>query len=101
MGALLPPAAASPPVAETAGPSLDSVQARQAAEEFEALFLSQMLAPVFEKLGNDPLVGGGPGEQVYRSLMVREYGKAIARSGGVSIAEAVQREILRLQEIQS
>jgi len=33
-------------------------------------------------------------------MMVQEYGKAIARSGGVGIADAVQREILRLQESQ-
>ncbi len=75
-------------------------KARQTAEEFEALFLSQMLAPIFEQLGTDPLFGGGPGEQVYRSMMVQEYGKAIARSGGVGIADAVLREILRLQESQ-
>ena len=73
---------------------------RQAAEDFEAMFLSQMLAPVFTQLGKDSLFGGGPGEQVYRSMMVQEYGKAIARSGGVGIADAVQREILRLQESQ-
>lgn len=78
----------------------DVAKARQTAEEFEALFLSQMLAPIFEQLGTDPLFGGGPGEQVYRSMMVQEYGKAIARSGGVGIADAVQREILRLQESQ-
>lgn len=75
-------------------------KARQTAEEFEALFLSQMLAPIFEQMGTDPMFGGGPGEQVYRSMMVQEYGKAIARSGGVGIADAVQREILRLQESQ-
>ena len=74
-------------------------EARRAAEEFEAVFLAQMLAPMFENLGQDDLVGGGFGEGVYRSLLVEEYGKAISRSGGVGIAEAVQREILKLQEI--
>ncbi len=99
-------------VAELAGPgphaigqaagsrSADLEKAHRTAEEFEALFLAQMLAPIFEQLGTDPLFGGGPGEEVYRSMMVQEYGKAIARSGGVGIADAVQREILRLQESQ-
>ena len=71
---------------------------RQAAEDFEAVFLSQMLAPMFEGLETDPLFGGGPGEDIYRSLLVEEYGKAVARTGGVGIADAVERELLHLQE---
>ena len=71
---------------------------RAAAEEFEAVFLGEMLAPVFEELETDGLFGGGSGERMYRSLLVQEYGRAMARSGGVGIADAVQREILRLQE---
>ncbi len=72
--------------------------ARQTAIEFEAVFLSQMLAPMFEGLDEDPLFGGGPGEDIYRSMLVEEYSNAIARAGGIGIADAVQREILRLQE---
>ncbi len=75
-------------------------QAKQAAEEFEALFISEMLGPVFENLETDGLFGGGQGEKIYRSLMVQEYGKAIAKAGGVGIADTVQREILRMQENQ-
>ena len=33
-------------------------------------------------------------------MMVQEYGKAIARSGGIGIADSVQREILKMQENQ-
>ncbi|MDH3474921.1 MAG: rod-binding protein [Rhodospirillales bacterium] len=75
------------------------LQARRAAEDFEAMFLSQMLAPVFADIGKDAMFGGGPGEQVYRSMMVQEYGKAIARAGGLGIADSVEREILKLQEM--
>ncbi|HEY9536151.1 MAG TPA: rod-binding protein [Kiloniellaceae bacterium] len=87
-------AAAKP--AAGAGPET----ARRVAEEFEALFLSEMLAPVFESTETDGLFGGGEGEKIFRSMMVQEYGKAIARSGGVGIADAVQREILKMQENQ-
>jgi Rod binding domain-containing protein len=79
--------------------SLADEQVRRAAEEFEAVFISQMLAPMFEGLESDQLFGGGPGEDIYRSILVEEYGKAIARSGGIGISDAVQREILRLQEV--
>jgi hypothetical protein len=54
---------------------------------------------MFEGLESDEVFGGGPGEDVYRSLIVEEYGKAIARAGGIGISEAVQREIIRLQEV--
>lgn len=72
---------------------------RELAEEFEALFLSQMLAPMFENLQTDGPFGGGASEAIYRSLMVEEYGNAIAEAGGLGIADNVQREILRIQEI--
>lgn len=75
--------------------------ARQAAQDFEAVFIAQMLAPMFESLGTDALFGGGPGEEIYRSILVDEYGKAVARSGGLGIADTVQREILRIQEAAS
>ncbi len=75
-----------------------SDEVRRAAEEFEAVFLSQMLAPMFEGLETDELFGGGAGEDIYRSILVEEYGKSIARAGGIGLSDAIQREILRLQE---
>ena len=89
----------------SAAPQDESLEARKAAirkaaKEFESVYLSQMMAPMFDGLGEDELFGGGPSAQVYRSMLVQEYGKAIARSGGIGIAEAVERELLQLQEIQ-
>ena len=78
--------------------SADARALRQAAEDFEAVFMAQMLAPMLETVPSDGLFGGGPGEDIYRSLMAEEYGKAIARSGGVGIADQVERELLRIQE---
>src|SRR3546814_17986433 len=90
-GAATPPArlqAAAKPAAG-AGPET----ARRVAEEFEALFLSEMLAPVFESTETDGLFGGGEGEKIFRSMMVPEYGKAHARSGDVGIGAAGQRAL--------
>lgn len=78
----------------------DEAGLARAAREFEAMFLAQMLAPMFESLESDGLFGGGPAEDIYRSLLADEYGKAISRSGGVGIADQVQAELLRLQETQ-
>ena len=83
-----------------AGKSGVRAKIREAAEEFEAVFLSEMLRPVFEQLETDGLFGGGSGERMYRSLLVQEYGRAIARTGGVGVADSVEREMLKLQEVE-
>lgn len=80
-------------------PGMSAEQTRQAAEDFEAVFISQMLAPMFEGMEDDSYFGGGPGNDIYRSMMVEQYGKSIARAGGFGLADAVQREVLRLQEV--
>jgi len=73
-------------------------QALQTGQKFEAMYLSEMLQPMFEGLKTDKVFGGGHGEEMFQSLAVNEYAKAMTASGGVGIAAAVQREILRLQE---
>jgi peptidoglycan hydrolase FlgJ len=73
-------------------------EARRVGEEFEAMFLSQMLAPMFDQLSTDGPFGGGQAESMYRSFLVDSYAKSMAKAGGIGIASNVQREILKLQE---
>ena len=79
---------------------LPGAAARKAGEEFEAFFLSQAIDSMFAGLNSDKLFGGGSSESVYRSLLTQEYAKVAAKSGTTGIADAVQREILRMQEAQ-
>ena len=72
--------------------------AKEAAQDFEAVFLAQMLQPMFEGLGSDGIFGGGHAEKIHRSLLVQEYGKEIAKQGGIGLADQVLKEIVRLQE---
>jgi Rod binding domain-containing protein len=74
---------------------------RAAGQEFEAVFATQMLKPMFEELSTDGFFGGGHAEGVFRSLMVDELGKLIAQRGELGIADTVQRELLKLQEAES
>ena len=71
---------------------------RKAAVEFEEVFISQMLEHMFAGVPTDGVFGGGNGESIFRSLLNNEYAKLIGRPGGVGIADAVYREIIRLQE---
>lgn len=78
----------------------DIAKAREAAVEFEAVFIAQMLKPMFEDLEADGLFGGGNAEAMNRSMMLDEYGKQIAESGGIGLADQVMAEILKMQEMQ-
>ncbi|MBP6689915.1 MAG: rod-binding protein [Hyphomonadaceae bacterium] len=70
---------------------------RRAAQEFESVFLSEMLAPMFEGLDTEGLGGGGMGEQIFRPMLVERYAESIGRAGGVGIADSVVREFMRMQ----
>ena len=71
---------------------------RKAAEDFEAVFVSQMLAPMFKGISTDGLFGGGHAEQVWRSMMVDEMGKSVAANGSIGLADSIEAHLLRLQE---
>lgn len=80
-------------------PTQNALRAKQTAQDFEGQFLSQMVEHMFTGIDTEGPFGGGQGEQMFRSLMYDEFGKILARAGGVGIAGAVQREILRAQEV--
>jgi hypothetical protein len=71
-------AATAQRVADQLQAPMASEDVRRVAEEFEAVFIAQMMAPMFQGLETDELFGGGPGEDIYRSVLVEEYGKSIA-----------------------
>lgn len=72
-----------------------------AAQDFEAVFLSQMMEHMFEGIDADENFGGGNGENMVKSMLTDEYGKLIARTGGIGVADYVKREMLTLQEVKS
>lgn len=71
---------------------------RQAAQEFESVFLTTMLSQMFAGIPTDGPFDGGHGEEMFRSLLIEQYGATIAASGGIGIADDVARELLKLQE---
>lgn len=79
----------------------DAARARQVAEDFEAFYLAQVLQPMFSGLDPAPPFGGGHAEQIWQSQQIDEYGKAIARQGGVGLADTIMRHILQVQEAAS
>jgi Rod binding domain-containing protein len=96
MPAILPPNAPLGP-AELANPA--TARAWKAAQDFEAMVLGQMLAPMLETAPAAPSpFGGGHAEETWRGLHAQELGRAIARGGGLGLALPVYRQMLAMQE---
>ncbi len=74
-------------------------RARHAANEFEAVFLNEMLAPMFEGLSTDGLGGGGAGEEMFRPMLIDQYAQAIQHAGGIGIADQIVRELNQMQTV--
>ena len=70
------------------------------AEDFEAFFASAYFEQMFSGIQPDSVTGGGEGESMFRSLMIQEYGKSVAKQHVLGIADVVKRQLLQLQEHQ-
>ena len=109
MATLSAPGLAAPPLGVAANAALAGVansaakakladRAKGAAQDFEAVFLNTMFQQMFSSIGKGPF-GGGPGAEVWRSLLTDEYAKSFAKGGGIGIADHVQRALMLQQEI--
>lgn len=88
------------PATPTSTAALAHSKAKDAGQKFEAQFLSTMFQHMFQGLETDGPFGGGAGEEMFRSLMTEAMGKQVAKSGGIGLADTVQREILKMQGLQ-
>jgi Rod binding domain-containing protein len=71
------------------------------AQDFEAVFLTNMLEEMFAGLEDEDPFGGGAGSSTWRSLQTEEFARVIAEAGGIGLADHVQRQLIALQENQS
>lgn len=79
---------------ERTGGEAKKAAIRKTAVEFQSLFVEMMLKSMRETVNKDKLTGGGQGEEVYGSLLDREYASAISRRGGLGLAEMIERQLL-------
>lgn len=80
-------------------PAADPAALRRAAEDFEAFVITQMFEHMIADIDTDGPFGGGPGERIFRSLLMQEYGAATAKQGGLGIADIIVRQLLVTQEV--
>lgn len=68
------------------------------ATEFEAVFVAEMMKPMFDGISTEAPFGGGKGEEVFRGMLIQEYGKEIARTETIGLSSHIKREMIRMQE---
>ena len=64
----------------------------------KSVFVSQFLGSMFSGIKTDGMTGGGQGEEMFRSLMINEYGKAFEQRGGFGLAAQMKAQLLKHQE---
>ncbi len=78
--------------------ALSQAGIEKTAKEFEAVFMAQMLKPMWEGLEVNGMFGGGAGEDVMKDLLVQEYGKAMAQGMNTGLSDDVTRAMIQMQE---
>ncbi|PWC38022.1 flagellar biosynthesis protein FlgJ [Azospirillum sp. TSO35-2] len=97
-----PPAAPAPAptMAAPTKATLDApnpAAADKVAKEFEAMIVGQLMESMFAGMKESALFGGGgPAEKPWRSMLLQEYGKAIADAGTLGIGRMTRDEVARL-----
>jgi flagellar protein FlgJ len=66
---------------------------REAAQEFESLFIAQIMQTMRRTAPETGLVGAGGGGRLFREMLDQELSKEIAHSGGFGIAEILFRQL--------
>jgi Rod binding domain-containing protein len=90
--------------ANTGGMSAQSLpqvkaKAKQAAENFESMFLSTMFQQMYAGLDGDGPFGGKGSLKIWRSFMTDQIAKSFAKTGGIGLAPQVYAALLRHQGI--
>ena len=72
---------------------------RQQAEDFEGVFLNTLTKELFSSIKTDESVmGGGFGEETWRSMQSEQLAANMAQNGGLGIAEQLLPDLLAMQE---
>ena len=82
-------------------PAAAGQDVKKAAEQFAGMFMSQMFTHMFEGVGTNKMFGGGPGEEMFRSVLTDEYGKAAAKSNSLGMTNNIMHALIAQQEVKS
>ncbi|MBL1421450.1 MAG: rod-binding protein [Alphaproteobacteria bacterium] len=67
------------------------------AEEFEAVFISNMLEQMFSGIELEEPFGGGQSEDIYRSMLISKYAENMSAGDGIGIASQLKDSMYKMQ----
>ena len=88
----------TPPAGRPTSASLSSAEERRlrsTAHEIESIFLSHMLKTMREASGPNGGLLSGKGQRIYKEMMDDHMGRAMAKAGGIGLADLLVRDVLR------
>ena len=85
------------PAPAAAGAPRSKAATADIAQQFEATYLSAMLAAMFKDVKPEAPFNGGAGEEAFGSFLTDAMARKLAQAGGVGLADNLSRELLKLQ----
>jgi flagellar protein FlgJ len=76
-------------------------KAKDAAQNFEAVFLNSMFESMFTGIDGQGPFGGSGATGVWRSMLTDQYARSFAKAGGIGIAPQVYQTLLAHQGARS
>jgi flagellar protein FlgJ len=68
-------------------------------KDLEAVLVSVMIEPMFPHGKDSGLYGGGESSEIYRSMMIQQYGKVLSKSTNLGVAENIARKLTKQQGV--
>ena len=68
------------------------------AQDFEAVFLGQMMKTMLESGAPEGDFTGGQGEEMFRGVLAEKLGIEMAKRGGIGLAPVVLEQMMKMQE---
>lgn len=87
-------------LAQSPSTAFQRANIKKAAQDYEASFLSVMMAQMFKGVETEAPFGGGQGEEMFKSFFTDAVARQVAKSGGVGLSATVEREMLKMQGLQ-
>lgn len=77
----------------------DAEKTMKAAQDFESMTINQMLQPMFQTDDNTQnMFSGGAGEKQFRPMLIEQIAKQMENNGGIGLTDAIDRQMLAMQE---
>jgi len=76
------------------GKKIDEGKLKKSGEDFEALFINQLMQSMRRTVLKSKFLDDAPGKEVYQSLFDQEISKRMAQKGALGIGKMIHRSVL-------